>query len=227
MRRFLGMSPDEPTELTFFYQGRIAIAHAMNAKDHVRLLREGERRDGFNGAYCLVNGPLVPEILARYEPNKIHRAWNGRVADEHIQQRRAAFIDVDPKRIKGISATDDEKNAALEVAHAVGALLTERCGRDAIGFGDSGNGAFLLVALEPFPPSEETTKRMTRLLTALNRKFGTARVEIDCSTFNAARLMPAAGTMKCKGWSTAERPHRMTSFSCTKTVARVPLEAIA
>lgn len=226
IRRFLGMAPDEPTELTFFYEGRISVAHAMTAADHVRLLRDGEQRQGFNGAYQLVNGPIVREIFARYEPNRIVRAWNGRVSDPQIESLRAIFLDCDSLRIKGISATDDEKAAALEAAHAVAAYLTERAGRDAIGFGDSGNGAFLLIAVEPEPPTSETTKRISRLLTLLNKKFGTDRVKIDCSVSNPARLMPAPGTWKRKGYHTKDRPHRMTSFSCTKNVARVRLEDI-
>lgn len=227
IRRFLGMPDDEPTELTFFYEGRISVAHAMTSADHVRLLSASEVRRGFNGAYQLVNGPIAREVFARYEPNKIHRAWNGRVSDPQIECVRAAFLDCDPIRIKGISATNSEKEAALEVAHKVGAFLAANVGREALGFGDSGNGAFLLVALEPIAPTAETTKRISSLLGLLNRKFGTDRVKIDCSVSNPARLMPAAGTWKRKGWSTPERPHRMTSFSCCKHITRVPLEAIA
>ena len=227
IRRFLGMPDDEPTELTFFYEGRISIAHAMTRTEHVRLLGEAEQRRGFNGAYQLVNGPIVPEVFARYEPNKIHKAWNGRVSDGQIQRVRALFLDCDSVRIKGISATDEEKALAIEVAHAVGAYLADAVGRESIGLGDSGNGAFLLVALEPFEPTTETTKRISTLLGLLHRKFGTERVKIDCSVSNPARLMPAAGTWKRKGWSTPERPHRMTSFACCKDVVRVPLETIA
>jgi hypothetical protein len=199
----------------------------MTRADHVRLLRDAEQRRGFNGAYQLVNGPIVPEVFARYEPNKIHRAWNGRVSDPQIQRVRAIFLDCDPVRIKGISATDEEKTLALEVAHDVGAFLAAAVGKEAIGLGDSGNGAFLLIALEPVPPTPETTTRISKLLGLLHRKFGTSRVKIDCSVSNPARLMPAAGTLKAKGWSTPERPHRMTSFACCKNVVRVPLETIA
>src|SRR5690606_5376767 len=136
-RRFLGMPDDEPTELTLFYEGRVSIAHAMTRADHVRLLREAEQRRGFNGAYQLVNGPIVPEVFVRYEPNKIHRARNGRVSDPQIQRLRAIFLDCDPVRIKGISATDEEKALAVDVAHSVGAYLASVVGREAIGIGDS------------------------------------------------------------------------------------------
>lgn len=227
VRTFLGMPDEEPTELTFFVEGRIFLAQVTTVDDHVRALRAAERIRGFNGSYQLVNGPLVPEIFARYEPNKVHRAWNGRANDTNISTVRALFLDCDPKRIKGISATDDEKQAAREVTDRVYELLATTVSPSAIGRGDSGNGFFLLVAIEPVPPSDDTTNRISNLLTLLQRKFGTETVKIDCSVSNPARLMPAAGTWKRKGHSTKDRPHRMTSFECAGTPVRVALEALA
>jgi hypothetical protein len=227
VRRFLGMSADEPTELTFFCEGRIFLAQSRTAQDHVRLLREAERMSGFNGAYQLVNGPLNPQIYARYEPNKIHKAWNGRANDTVIQSLRAIFFDCDPERLKGISATDEEKRAACEVADAVVAMFSSAVGANAVGRGDSGNGYFVLVAISPIPPTAETTTKISKLLGLLNKKFGREKVvKIDTSVSNPARLMPAAGTWKRKGWNSPERPHRLTSFTCSETVERVPLEVL-
>lgn len=226
IRRFLGMPDDEPTELTFFNEGRISVAHAMTFEDHVRLLRIGERERGFNGAYQLVNGPINPQVFARYEPNKIHRAWNGRVNDTMIQSLRAVFLDCDPERIKGISATDSEKQSALDVACTVAEFFRTTLGEGVVGQGDSGNGFFVLIAIEPVPPSAETTMKISKLLGLLHKKFGAPGVKIDTSVSNPARLMPSAGTWKRKGWSTPKRPHRITSFECHATVTRVPLEDI-
>jgi hypothetical protein len=227
VRRFLAMTDDEPTELTFFVEGKIWLAQVRTAADHVRALRQAETIRGFNGSYQLVNGPLVEEIFARYEPNKIHRAWNGRANDKNIEHVRALFLDCDPIRVKGISSTDDQKREAADVADRVCDLLAKRVPVEAIARGDSGNGYFVLVALQPFAPTPETGKRIGSLLDLLQRKFGTERVKIDTSVFNPARLMPAAGTWKRKGWNSPERPHRKTAFSCAEHVARVPLEALA
>lgn len=227
VRRFLGMPDDEPTELTFFVHGKIWLAQVATLADHVRALRSAERIRGFNGSYQLVNGPLVPELFARYEPNRIDRAWNGRANDTNVTALRALFLDCDPKRIKGISSTDAEKNAAREVTDRVYELFASSVPESAVGRGDSGNGFFLLVAIEPVAPSDETTDRISLLLNGLNRKFGTDMVKIDVSVSNPARLMPAAGTWKRKGYSTKGRPHRMTSFVCSDTPTRVPLEALA
>lgn len=226
VRRFLGMPDDEPTELTFFCEGKISIAHAMTLADHVRLLRAGERERGFNGAYQLVNGPINPQVFHRYKPNEIHRAWNGRANDTVIQTLRAVFLDCDPERLKGISATDAEKQEARGVAAAVADFFAKSVGEGAIGRGDSGNGFFVLLAVQPCAPSAETTAKISKLLGLLHRKFSRPGVKIDTSVSNPARLMPAAGTWKRKGWSTDERPHRMTSFACSETVERVPLEVI-
>lgn len=227
-RRFLGIEDAEPIELTFFCQGRIMIAHATDLENHVRLLREGQARSDFNGAYMLVNGPMDPALLARYEPNRIHKAWNGRATDRDIGTRRALFLDVDPVRPKGISSTDAQLREACDVADKVEQFLADALGGDgAIGRGCSGNGYFLLVALEPHPNDPSDVKRISTFLRAVNETFGTSNVKIDQAVANAARLMPAPGTWKRKGVNTPERPHRETSFCCRARVTRVPLEKLA
>jgi hypothetical protein len=227
LRGFLGIGADELTELTFLVRGRIHVAHAASEQAHVRLLAEAQKLRGFNGAYQLVNGPINPALAARYPGNRIHAAWNGRTGDADVRLRRALFIDIDPVRPKGISATNDEKRAAYEVYREVGAFLLGALNDEfALGRGDSGNGYFILIAIEPKPVSSESTARVRAFLKLLAAKFDTERVRIDTSVGNAARLMPAPGTWKRKGENTAERPHRRTSFRCHERVHRVPLEIV-
>jgi hypothetical protein len=226
-RRFLGVASDEFLELTAFAEGRIHVAHASSEAEHIQLLRAAERLRGFNGAYQLANGPLDPDLAARYEPNAWHKAWNGRATDRDIRSLRAVFLDVDPVRPKGISSTDEQLREASHVSQAVESWFAEVLGDSApIGHGCSGNGYFSLIALEPCAPSPETTRRISGLLALLQKRFGTERVKIDASVANPARLMPCGGTWKRKGRNTDERPHRMTSFACRATVRRVPLEAL-
>jgi len=227
IRRFLGIGVDEPIELTAFVEGRIHIAHARNADEHLRLLRDGDRLRGCNGLYQLVNGPMDPALLARYEPGKWHKAFNGRATDRDIGTVRAIFLDCDAIRPKGISSTEEQLREAWFVADTVESWFAELLGHPfSIGHGCSGNGYFALIAIEPVAWTKETTQRISKLLTLLNKKFGTATVKIDASVANAARLMPAPGTWKRKGTNTAERPHRMTSFSFRSKIIRVPLEAL-
>lgn len=225
-RRFLGMPDDEPTELTSFCQGRINVAHALTAESHCRLLRAAERSREFTAAYQLVNGPLDRRLLARYRSDEIHRAHNGRASDKDIESRRALFIDIDPDRPKGISSTDAEQREAYEVSARIEQWLLGSVPQSAIARGCSGNGYFLLVALEPAAPTPESAQRISAFLELLSRKFGTERVKIDRSVFNAARLMPAGGTWKRKGENTPDRPHRKVTFSCRAEVTRVPLEEV-
>jgi hypothetical protein len=228
VRRFLGMADDEPTELSIFTWGRPGIALATNITEHVRLLRQAEKLEGFNGSYMLGN-PINPAILARYDVNQIHRrAHNGRASDNDITSRRILYFDVDPERPKGISATDDERRAAYDVSRTVEEWLVKEIGtKRAVGHGCSGNGFFALVAIEPRPITIDDNKRIAKLLRLMHQKFGTDRVKLDCSVFNPARLMPCPGTMKRKGRHTDERPHRRASFTCSATVERIPMEVLA
>ena len=227
LRKFLCIPTNELTELTFFVQGRIHVAQATTALDHVRLLEEGQRKRGFNGAYQLVNGPINPALGARYQPNRIHPAWNGRAGDADIGLRRAIFIDIDPVRPKGISATEDEKRAAYHVYTAVAEFLFGVLQDETVlGRGDSGNGFFILLAIEPTPISAESTAHIRRFLKLLASLFDTKQARIDTSVGNVARLMPAPGTWKRKGENTLERPHRRTAFKCLEVVSRVPMEKV-
>lgn len=228
LRRFLGVDKDEPVELTFFCEGRISVAYATTERHHVQLLREAQRYSGFNGAYQLVNGPIPIDLLHRYQLNQIVRAWNGRVKDHDIPLRRAVYIDIDPVRPSGISATDAEKRAVMEVRDRVEQFLNrELCEPAALGRGDSGNGAFILIGLErPCPEVLLNSARVQHFLKLLGKEFSTSSVTIDASVGNAARLMPFPGTWKRKGRHSPERPHRRVCFSCYPTVRPVRLEAI-
>lgn len=227
LRRFLGVGRDEPVELTFLGRGSASLAHATNEAEHIRLLKEADHSRRFTGAYQLLNGPILTSLLCRYQSNRIHRAWNGRAGDRDIHYRRAVYIDIDPVRPKGISATDDEKRAAVDVRDAVEELLRDAVGTpDALGRGDSGNGYFILIAIQPCWPLKDTEAGIHRFLKLLARKFNTDRVQVDVSVGNLARLMPCPGTWKRKGEDTPERPHRLVSFSCRANIERVPLESI-
>jgi hypothetical protein len=224
-RRFLGMADGEPTELAIFCGKSIHVAHALDVENHIRLLREAERLHGYTGAYML-HAPIDRRVLARYEPNKIHRALD-RVSDKEVTERRVLFTDIDVERPKGISSTDAELDRARDVADQIEEYLSkELAGDGCIGRGMSGNGFFFLIAIEPRPVMPDETTRIAKFLGLLSRKFGAPGVKVDGSVFNPARLTPAAGSLKAKGSNTTERPHRRVTFCCRPTVKRIPLEEI-
>lgn len=227
VRRFLGIQPDEFMELTALVRGKVRVAQCSSEADHVRLLQEAEQINGFNGSYMLVNGPIDPTLGARYEPNRWDHGWNGRVSDKDVQQLRAIFIDCDAIRPKGISSTPEQFQQAWDVSRRVQEFIAERLGDDSsIAHGASGNGFFILIAIVPAPPTQETTHRISKLLNLLNNKFKTDAIKIDTAVANPARLMAAPGTWKRKGRDLPDRPHRMATIICRPTVSRVPLEAL-
>lgn len=229
--RFLGLQKGEPVELVALYPGKAwpRVAYATSREHMFRLMREGDETTGIHGVYVIANR-IDPAIAARYELNQWHKSENGRATDSEILERRVLYIDVDSERPRGISSTDEEKKPCYAVVAAVEDFLRQALGDPqgfCLGRGDSGNGLSVFVALEPAPPSKDSTERVGKFLRALNLKFGTDRVKIDGSVANPARLVPMFGTRKRKGANTPERPHRLTYFTCRPEVARVPLEAIA
>lgn len=226
-RRFLGVGEHEMQEVIAMVRGRPWVGYARSEAAQVEMLQRAQRTRDFSGAYLLLN-PIDERIAERYPAGDFGPAHAGRASDKEILQRRAVFIDVDPVRPKGISATDEERAAARVVAVGVRELLQSRCGIDAIGWGSSGNGYFILVAIEPVATDRDQGPRIKRLLEGLQLKFGTPAASIDGSVFNPARLMAAPGTWKRKGAGSPSRPHRLTSFVCAHNAPKpVPLEVIA
>jgi hypothetical protein len=104
------------------------------------------------------------------------RTRNGRVGDADIGIRRTIFIDIDPVRPKEISATGEEKLAAYEVYTQVAEFLFDVLKDETVlGRGDSGNGFFILIAIEPTPVAAESNERICRFLKLLANLFDTKR----------------------------------------------------
>jgi hypothetical protein len=223
------MADDEPTELSFFVEGRVHVAHAMTAADHVRLLKEAEQIRGFEGSYCPVNGPIVDGIFYRYPRNQIIRWAKKRITDKDVRKVRAIFIDFDVdngERVSGISATDAELAATYPAALECREWLARELGAGALAYGSSGNGNYILIAVEPFEPTAETTKQIAAFLEIMNKRFCGPGVKVDRTVATPGRLMPCAGTLKAKGIDMPERPHRRTSITFKPNIHRVPFAAV-
>jgi hypothetical protein len=229
-RRFFDIAADEPLELVALPPSPKQVPHvayASSVDDCVRLMREAANIPRATGTY-LVPNKIKPAIAARYPRDRWCRADAGRAADHEIDLVRSIYIDCDAERPKGISATDREKAHARALLRIVEDFLVQKLGDDRpLARGDSGNGFSLFIAVEPFVPSAATSSQVEKLLKALARKFEVTGAKIDTSVFNPARLVPAFGTLKTKGESTDDRPHRSTHFSCRPVVRRVPLEVLA
>ncbi len=175
--------------------------------DHDRLARDAaalQRRHGCS-VYATVNPPKR-ELLARAANRAVERA-RATTADTDIAQRRWFFVDLDPRRPAGLSATDAEHAAALALAETLRDALSADGWPDPV-LADSGNGGHLLYRVD-LPNDAESTALLRGCLEALALRFGDAAVDVDLTTFNPSRIGKLYGTVAMKGDSTAERPHRL------------------
>lgn len=157
------------------------------------------------GIYLTVN-PVKPSLGNRA----------ARHAD--ILSRRHLFLDIDPVRPSGTSATDAEHTAARGVAEAVLADLSARGWPSPIVI-DSGNGMYLIYRVD-LPNTPMARQILRGCIVALATAHDTADVRIDPSVHDPNRIARLPGTMNRKGDHTHERPHRMCRL------ASAPLKAV-
>jgi len=235
---FLGVGEKEFVELAGLGGKQIYVGGARGYEDIIELARQGGLlTDGrgdrpIHGLYVVVNKP-VAALGGRYVPDLWHQGID-RVKDREIERRRVLYIDLDPVRMHGTSSTAREMRAATKAARAVVATLKRYAtSRDAIGFGLSGNGfqVHLAIDVPNTPEVELTIKRMLAIMSAIHggdHGYG-HQVEVDTTVGNAARLAPAFGTLKCKGHDNSDeeqeqeqkRPHRRSWFWCGPDTTRL------
>lgn len=150
---------------------------------------------------------------------------DGTHLDADVDRRTWLLIDFDPRRPDRAHAnsTAAELAAALDVARAVRDTLAARGFAGQV-LGNSGNGAHLMAPVDL--PNDDAAKELHRkLLRHLAERFGSAAVEIDTTTFNAARIWKVPGTLAMKGPATADRPHRYARL--VEWPGMVPAGAVA
>lgn len=157
------------------------------------------------GVYFTLND-CHPDLLARAK-NKIIKYAQHTTKDDEITRRRWILLDFDPVRMSGISATDEEHEAAIKRARDVRDYLRTLGFPDPILI-DSGNGAHLYYACD-LPNEPSITILIKAFLQALSNKFSNKLVNLDTSVANAARISKLPGTLAAKGSSTPDRPHRI------------------
>ncbi|MEM1095791.1 MAG: AAA family ATPase [Bacteroidota bacterium] len=129
-------------------------------------------------------------------------------SDTDVQRYRTLIVDLDAQRPSGIMATDEEMQAAFDLARTVREYLEQ------LGFPDpvrvkTGSGAHLLYRIDL--PVEDAPL-VEAVLKALDFLFSTDHVKVDTTVFNPARIIRVPGTVNRKGSSTDERPHRLAQM---------------
>jgi hypothetical protein len=155
------------------------------------------------GVYFRIN-PVNPDAIAR-SSNRLQPSKNAVPSKaEDIVRRRLLFIDIDPKRPRGVSATDAELKRARDKAETIRQYLLEREWPDPVKV-ESGNGYFLWYGVD-LPTNDDGLIRS--VLDAIAERFDDDHVKIDTSVSDAVRLARLPGTLNCKGDDLPERPHR-------------------
>lgn len=168
-------------------------------------------RAAAEGVYTTLNS-CKEALLARAD----HRLKAGvnRTKDGETEKIGNLLIDLDPLRPEGISSTDQEYGAALEMAQVIKADLTKEGWPEPL-VGDSGNGAHLVYPLD-LPNTPESVDILKAVLKALSLRYqehlARRNLEIDQAVFNPARLTKLYGTMVQKGDNTQDRPHRLSQI---------------
>jgi hypothetical protein len=161
-----------------------------------------------NGVYFVMNA-ANPALLAR-AANRIKQYAELTTSDKDIIRRRWLLVDCDPVRPSGISASDEELNAALARANDVIDWMMTQGYPEPI-LAKSGNGAHVQFPVD-LPNDEDSTQLVKSILQAVDAKFTDASVVIDTGVYNAARICRLYGTVARKGDSIKSRPHRMSEL---------------
>jgi len=196
--------------------------------DPETLAAEAAKLDGQGYTAYITLNPVEPALLARAQ-NRIKHRPRETTSDRDTLRRRWLLVDADPNLPAGISATDDEKAAALQLGREAYDYLESQGWPGAV-VGDSGNGAHLLYPID-LPSDAESLELVRGVLEALSFRFSDGRVKIDTSVSNAARISKLYGTTARKGDDTKERPHRASKLlkvpGRRTVVSRDQLQAVA
>ena len=126
--------------------------------------------------------------------------------DNEITALHWLLIDLDPKRMSGVSSSEEELKLAKAKARTIHDFLSDRGFKEPIR-AMSGNGIHLVYRFD-VPNTVENVAVFENALKVLSEKFSDDEVEVDTTVFNPARICKLWGTIAQKGATTPERPHR-------------------
>jgi hypothetical protein len=233
--RTFAVEPGQVFELRVLDYPRKRATTAGYYDDLDAMADAAARYSGKGGVYFTLN-PVEPALLGRY-CNRCEEWAEATTPDNHILRRCWLFIDFDPKRPARVSATDPEKELAHRRAQDSYAWLKAAGWPDAVCC-DSGNGWHLLYRID-LPNDDDARQLVERCLKALSFRFSDAAVEVDETTFNAARICKLYGTLAAKGDDMTgktrtpreARPHRLARVvsvpESLQVVSREQLERLA
>ena len=192
-----------------------ASGYFMNAETAVRALqnyqasyKKGELAQASN--IFITMNPVDSACYARKQHDKFVENVTPTTKDNEIVRLHWFLIDLDPKRMSGVSSSDAELESAKAKAREIYTFLQSIGWRNPI-VSMSGNGMHLVYRY-----NEENTAENVALwenaLKVLHEKFNDEKVDVDTTVYNPARICKLWGTLAQKGFSIPERPHRMAQI---------------
>jgi hypothetical protein len=164
------------------------------------------RYDG--GIYATLN-EVNPDLFAR-SANKFKLKGVISTKAEDIIRLRWILVDLDPVRPTGISSTEEEHNAAIELARIIKKdLIAKGLPKDSFVVADSGNGSYLMIRID-LPNDSASADIVKGVVYGLDRGYSNDKVHVDLKTIDAPRIMKVLGTIAKKGSDVPNRPHRLS-----------------
>lgn len=163
--------------------------------------------DDYNGTsnmFVSLN-PVTPDLLARAKNRTLPRVKQP-IIETDILKRSWLPININPVRLDGISATEEEHNHAINIARKIVKEMKEEGWPDAV-IADSGNGAHILYYLDLLN-DEESKKLIKDVLKVFSLNYSDDIIKVDTETFKAEIMWRFYGTVTIKGDETNDRIHR-------------------
>lgn len=184
--------------------------------DHNLFCEAVKKADKFphNGIYFtlqVIDPRLIGRAFNRLKPSDLT------TSDNNVIAYRWLPIDIDPVRPAGVSSSDSELQAALEMRNKVAERAIKKLKFSNPIKAMSGNGGHLLFRLSDLPADDDTKSFIKNTLQGIADEFTTNLIKIDTGVFNPARIWKLYGTTARKGDAVPEgrnraaRPYR-TAF---------------
>lgn len=166
---------------------------------------------GATGVYFTIN-PVNPDLIARaYNRLKAADAKAKTTTDKDIVCYRWLPLDIDPGCPAGVSSTDEELMATMELRKQISIFLVKELGFCQGLPATSGNGSHMCYRLPDLPATDENKEKLKKVLGFLADRFPMPNGGgVDLKVFNPSRIWKVYGTTARKGDAIPSRPHRLS-----------------
>lgn len=203
------LKPDNQLyECRIIYEGKNPVSGYFRGSD--ALVSELKRQSLVNSNVYITLNHLNDACYSRSQKDSFIGGKNLKsTSDGDIEGYEWLFVDLDPVRPSGVSASDSELQLAKELGNKVYAFM-KQVGFETPVTAESGNGVHLLYRIS-VNANDDGKALIRSALEALDMLFSIPdKVKIDVTNHNQSRVHKLYGTLASKGSNTEERPHRMS-----------------